>query len=262
MLMNTFVLEVTPNIARDWLKSNTENRSIKSSKVDQYARDILSGNWQVTHQGIAFYNDGTLADGQHRLHAIIQSNTPIKTLVTMNLPKSTMSVLDVGKMREAHDIAKLGSYPNWINPNTIAIVRALIGKLQNSKVTVSFAEILSYCTKYQRSIEFVNSIMSSKKKAVTSAIVGASYVCALEAGCSPDKIKRFAEIMYNGEINGPHENAAIRLRETLISNPNCWVGTEKFETAKKVHKCLHNFCNKTQMERLASQATLKFPIPT
>ena len=260
--MNTIMLEVTPDMARDWLNLNTANRSVKSSKVDQYTRDILSGNWKVTHQGIAFYKDGTLADGQHRLHAIIKSNTPITTLVTMDLPRNAMSVLDVGKPREAHDIAKLGLYPNWINPTTIAIVRALNGKLQNTKITMSFSEIINYCMKYQVSISFVNSIMSAKKKGVTSAVLGASYVCALEAGCPKEKIKRFAEVMYTGEINGPCENAAIRLREFLISNPNCWVGTEKLETAKKIHRCLHSFCKEQPLERLAPQASLKFPIPT
>ncbi len=260
--MHTLILDVTPDMARDWLNLNTANRSVKNTKVDQYARDIISGNWQVTHQGLAFYKDGTLADGQHRLHAIVKANVPIKTLVTMDLPRETMSVLDVGKTREAHDIAKLGLYPNWINPNTIAIVRALNGKLQNTKATMSFSEIISYCMKYQDSISFVNYVVSSKKKGVTSAVIGASYVCALEAGSPKEKIKRFAEIMYSGEINGPYENAAIRLREMLISNPNCWVGTEKFETAKKIHRCIHSFCNNHPLERLASQSSLKFPIPT
>lgn len=259
--MQTFMTEVTPAIAKEWLSKNVANRKLKTNKVDQFARDMASGNWQPTHQGIAFYEDGTLADGQHRLKAIVQADKPVLMLVTMNLSKSALMAVDMGTPREAHDIAKIGGYPDWINPATIAIVRALIGKLHNTKVTASFSEIVSYCNKYTDSICFAHLITSSRKRGLTGAVISASYVCAIEAGLSKEKIKRFAEIMYTGEIQKHEENSAIRLREFLLLNANCWSGVEKFETAKKIHRCLHSFCNGTPMERLASQASLKFPIP-
>jgi hypothetical protein len=261
MEMQTFMTEVTPAIAKEWLSKNVANRKLKTNKVDQFARDMASGNWQPTHQGIAFYEDGTLADGQHRLKAIVQADKPVLMLVTMNLSKSALMAVDMGTPREAHDIAKLGGYPDWINPSTIAIVRALLGKLHNVKATASFAEIVNYCNKYSNSIIFAHAVTSSRKRGLTAAVIGACYVCAVEAGLPKEKIKRFAEIMYTGEIHKLEENSAIRLREFLLLNNNCWAGIEKFETAKKIQRCLYSFCNGTPMERLASQASLKFPIP-
>jgi hypothetical protein len=65
-------MDVTPEMASKWLRENNENnRGIKTQVVKKYARDLLDGNWRVTHQCIAFDARGMLVDGQHRLSAIV-----------------------------------------------------------------------------------------------------------------------------------------------------------------------------------------------
>ncbi len=99
------VMLVTPALAAEWLKSNTRNRALRMPKVRRFADEIAAGRWCVTHQGIAFGADGTLYDGQHRLHAIVMAGVAVEVEVTRGLPPSALDVIDYGgDARRAEDI--------------------------------------------------------------------------------------------------------------------------------------------------------------
>ena len=61
------------------------------------------GEWQVTHQGIAFDTTGALVDGQHRLAAIVEADQPVEMTVFTEVPDGAFDVLDTGKRRNAAD---------------------------------------------------------------------------------------------------------------------------------------------------------------
>jgi hypothetical protein len=75
--MRTDLVQITPDMARNMLTSNPVNRRLSERAVSDLAKAILNNDWQITHQGIAFYDDGTLADGQHRLTAVVKANVPV-----------------------------------------------------------------------------------------------------------------------------------------------------------------------------------------
>ncbi|HEV8193129.1 MAG TPA: hypothetical protein VGP82_16835, partial [Ktedonobacterales bacterium] len=64
------VRKITPALARELLKRNTNNRALRPAHVDMLRGTMQRGEWQVTHQGLAFADDGELLDGQHRLEAL------------------------------------------------------------------------------------------------------------------------------------------------------------------------------------------------
>ncbi|MEU0697780.1 hypothetical protein ABZ349_27875 [Streptomyces niveus] len=97
------IVKVTPEIAEAFLSQASANRRLDLGQVRALAESILRGEWRLTHQGIAFDETGELLDGQHRLHAIIEANTPVEMLVFEGLPKDVFSVLDTGKRRSAAD---------------------------------------------------------------------------------------------------------------------------------------------------------------
>ena len=97
--MNFKVELVTPALAKEWLEKNTNNRILNDVRVNDYIRDLKNGHWQLTHQGVAFYENGVLADGQHRLIAIAKSGISVEILVTRNMPLSTAHCHDRGKTR-------------------------------------------------------------------------------------------------------------------------------------------------------------------
>jgi hypothetical protein len=104
MPVRSKVQTITPKKAADFLELNTRNRPLTKSKVREFAEAMRRGDWKVTHQGIAFDITGALVDGQHRLAAIIEADTPVETVVFTDVPEGAFDVLDTGKRRNAADV--------------------------------------------------------------------------------------------------------------------------------------------------------------
>lgn len=101
---------ITPATAKEYLKSNTDNRPIRSTHVQRLKEEMMAGRWLVTHQGIAFDDAGKLLDGQHRLFAVAMSGVPVQMMVTRGLARKaddhdlyTMDVIDCGRARSTAD---------------------------------------------------------------------------------------------------------------------------------------------------------------
>lgn len=96
---------ITPDIARAYLKRNTNNRPINNDYVLQWKEIILGGEWQTLPQGISFHFSGALADGQHRLMGILLSDKPVVVEVCYGLTDKERDALDQGRKRTAAHIA-------------------------------------------------------------------------------------------------------------------------------------------------------------
>jgi hypothetical protein len=94
---------ITPLLARQWLEKNTVNRPLRHALVCSYANEMARGRWHLTNQGIAFFEDGALADGQHRLHAIVLSGASVDMQVTRGMMREAMVGVDGGGKRTAAD---------------------------------------------------------------------------------------------------------------------------------------------------------------
>lgn len=98
---------ISPDFAKRMLDVTTangfENRRMKTWKVDQYARDIEAGRWANTNQSIGLTSDGSVIDGQHRLHAIIKTGIPVTMLVVRGLTQESFSYIDLGIARTVAD---------------------------------------------------------------------------------------------------------------------------------------------------------------
>ena len=106
-LMHSEVQLITPEKAAQLLLINTNNRHLTRSNVDFFAKQLRNGEWMLTHQGIAITKSGKLADGQHRLTAIVETNIPAQMLVTTELDDNAFAVLDTGRTRMASDVISI-----------------------------------------------------------------------------------------------------------------------------------------------------------
>lgn len=97
------IIAVTPELAAKWLKQNTSNRHLRKRAIADYARDMVAGKWRLNGEAIKFATDGTLLDGQHRLHAVIESGVAIPFLVVTGLANETQETMDAGRKRSAAD---------------------------------------------------------------------------------------------------------------------------------------------------------------
>jgi len=113
------VVEVTPEMAQDWLdmRNPNNNRNLSRLVAGRYAEAMRRGEWALTHQGIAFDTDGWLLDGQHRLQAVANSGVVVSLWVFPDVPRDTFDTLDVGRRRLANHLLK--------QPNAIVLTSAV-----------------------------------------------------------------------------------------------------------------------------------------
>lgn len=98
------IATITPDIARHMLERNEDNRPIRDRLVRQIASDIGHGLWQLNGEAIIIARDGSLNDGQHRLSAIVESGTPIQTVVMFGVARESRYTVDMGTARGVGDL--------------------------------------------------------------------------------------------------------------------------------------------------------------
>jgi hypothetical protein len=109
----TFELSmVGPEEAKTLLEMNLRNRAINDRAVSEYARAMTLGEWQFDGAPIRLADDGQVLDGQHRLQAIIESNTTQQFLIVYGVDKSAQDVMDTGRKRTFSDVLHLEGYEN------------------------------------------------------------------------------------------------------------------------------------------------------
>jgi hypothetical protein len=91
---------ITPVIAREMLKLNTNNRRVDPEEVNYLSGAMSRQEWVVNGETISFDTDEILVDGQHRLHAVVASGVSIETLVIRNLPTSARDVVGQERVRK------------------------------------------------------------------------------------------------------------------------------------------------------------------
>ena len=145
--MRTSVMKVTPEIAQAWLGTRGKQRSINRHTVDSFARDMKQGAWETTHQGIAFNLMGQLIDGQHRLMAVVQSETPVMMVVTLGCPAEYDSPIDRGRARSIGDIINKSG-------TLVAICNALIIIENGTQGRTTPSEVLEMYNKHLPGVTF------------------------------------------------------------------------------------------------------------
>lgn len=95
------LVEVTPDVARNWLACNSRNRPLSDPTWDRYKRDMIGSRWSFTGDTVRFSDDLKMLDGQHRCTAVIESGTTQLMLVVSGLPTSTQARMDGGRRRNA-----------------------------------------------------------------------------------------------------------------------------------------------------------------
>lgn len=111
--MKTEVIRVTPEIAKNILeKSNTKNRTLSIGRARALARAMEGGQWAMNGDSIKISDTGILLDGQHRLTAIVISQTSQDVLFVTGLKESVFTTIDVGANRTAADMLSIAGVKN------------------------------------------------------------------------------------------------------------------------------------------------------
>lgn len=111
---------ITPDVAKEMLGVNTNNRSVSRTQVELFARTMAQKAWKMNGEAIKFSNTGRLLDGQHRLLACVESGVPFRTLVIRGLPEDTQETMDAGKGRTMANVLELKGRNNAKQLSTVA----------------------------------------------------------------------------------------------------------------------------------------------
>lgn len=106
------VVKIDPGTAKVMLKHNVRNRGVRPITVNAYARDMAEGRWTLTGEAIKFDTNGHLADGQHRLEAVIKADVAVEFLVVWGVAPEAQDVMDSGMKRQAYDRYRMDGVKN------------------------------------------------------------------------------------------------------------------------------------------------------
>ena len=101
-----FPVLITPVQADIMLRRNF-NRGMRPGTVTQIKRDMRGGDFAISNDMIAFSEDRTLLNGQHRLKAIVESGVSAVCFIGYGFSKEEQSKMDGGAKRNLHDVAVL-----------------------------------------------------------------------------------------------------------------------------------------------------------
>jgi len=221
---------VTPKAAEAWLNANKSNRRLRDGVVERYADDMSNGRWTTCPEPISFYEDGDLADGQHRLFAIIESNTEQTFPVARGLKRADGLNLNTGLGRTLVDNARISKSDDGLSRTLIATARAIeFGTIVVGR-SVSNGETLAIVNKHREAATFASSEVR-RKSLLCGAVVTGAVGRAYAAGVDPNKLRRFCDVLGSGLYDGEGETAAIAIRNYLLekgavlSSSGLWVDT-------------------------------------
>lgn len=104
--------DISPEKAREFLDKNQHNRPISDDTVNYYADLMNRGQWILSPEGISFDIYGILLDGQHRLAAIVKSETTQKFIVSRGFPRDIFKTLNTGRPRSIKDVFNIEDINN------------------------------------------------------------------------------------------------------------------------------------------------------
>lgn len=258
---------ITPALAEHWLTHhNQHNRPCRDNVVERYARDMLSGNWHLTHQGIAFSSDGTkcekcgerftLIDGQHRLWAIFMSKVAgIKMNVATGMAIESQEVVDGGVLRNAHDVVALRDGV-VLPPLSMAVARFLAKQCGIPSPTRQ-EQVRAY-DHYRPYIDAAMSLFPpSRVKGVQVREVMVVLTRALHT-YDKEALRPFVQVLITGMPGHDHakDEVIIQLRNILIAdNPS------KEDIYGKTARALRAWLDGDKVKKLIASAGEQFPIP-
>ena len=181
-------ISVTPELARELLKGNNCNRTVRVAIVEIYAAAMREGKWHAdTSECIKIAYNMRILDGQHRLEAVIMANVAVPMYIAYNVPETAALNIDTGVRRNSKDIfalhginnsgivsATIRKYLLYTVADSICHLSANKGKVTTDMMLEEYKSKPEY---WQDMIEIVNKF-HKKIKNIEKPLLGAWYLLA------------------------------------------------------------------------------------
>lgn len=237
---------VTPQLAKRMLEHNfANNRNINDRRVETYANDMKKGEWKFNGEAIKFNKQGELMDGQHRLHAVIRANVPVKMAVIRDIDNDVY-LFDKMTPRSTAQSAKMAGIDGSLANTSVCAMINLYFNLTQGKIYSSDVKIMEYMEENAENLAEAYHICMRQNKtgvSITSAPFMVAIYNAIEAGENICDLNEFAKIVGSGFYEHKNQTAAIVLRNDLIQKKILIAGEINRKNAvKKIEKAIYDFC--------------------
>jgi len=98
---------IGPSVALELLGKNHNPRAFRKRKVAEYAEIMRRGQWVLSNDAIVLDENGDLVNGQHRLQAVVDSETFQRFIMVCSSEPLNEGVMDCGLRRS--DLDRLGN---------------------------------------------------------------------------------------------------------------------------------------------------------
>jgi len=213
--MASFVMTITPEWAQRILETkNTGNRPVRKQKVDEYAKVIKAGKWQLNGQTITL-GENRLIDGQHRLLAVVKAGVPITSFVATGVSEDVFNTVDIGAKRSPADfLSCVGEKQSQVLASTLLYLEAYYSK--NLHLLTGFSlggSVVDMLEKYPNAR---NHIIS--KRSYPYAPPGMLSACKyIFNNISPADCQTFFESLFTGANLAAYDPVLV-LRDKLAKN--------------------------------------------
>lgn len=265
-------IKVTPVMASDLLALNTANRRKRQWLVDDYAKQMKEGKWEFNGDCIILSSEGVLLDGQHRLEAIVESETMQMFNIQTGISPDAFPTIDTGVVRGGADAIQGQGYTNAAA--LAGMVRMIVFHEKyglsrkgggNVSTRIHNNELVEWLNSHEREytqdiLNRANVIYRKSKLMTGSTVAGLLYIFAKPNRTDLQKATEFFEKVYSGEdISMSHNTSIYLLREKLIQ----WK-TSSFDIVTDVKiahiiKAWNYFKTGRSVRRLAWAVNEEFP---
>lgn len=234
--------KITPEMAQEYLKFNTENyRSLSKDRVISYAADMKNGRWQFNGESIKFSENGQLIDGQHRLQAIIRAGVPVDMLVIRGV-KDDVDIYDIGAQRSLGQIAKARGVVNGWYSQVMACAGWVVDnsdhhRLSGKATVIRYAE--EHANEIERAVRY-STLGASGGICKKSAIIAAVY-CLIRDGFPQPEIGDFFRIANSGIPQGHYDPSSALIFRNMVQQHNSHSPEEKRLLFSAVISALNDF---------------------
>tara|TARA_Y100000310_G_C20649756_1_gene798710 strand:+ start:817 stop:1857 length:1041 start_codon:yes stop_codon:yes gene_type:complete len=224
---------------------NIKNRKFKAKHIERYKTEILDDKWFVTNQGIGFYTDGTLADGQNRLWAIAESEITTSMIVVYGIDPKALTAIDEGAIRTSLDVARMMD----LDPSKGALPTAklMLCNIDPGNANLPRHSQLQFYRRHAEAIHFATESISRRgiSKAAVYAVIAKAWYYEDKA-----RLKEFMDVLQTGLFTDIGDQAAHKLREWLIDQRANNSGVFREEVYQKVQSALVAFLDRKPCNRL------------
>lgn len=260
---------ITPAIAQDWINRNTGNRSLRDGVVEKYAADMYNGHWTECIVPIVFYaDDGSIADGQHRLWAIMESGTTQTFIVLRDYPRAAGLNIDTGLLRSIVDNARISGVDTDLSNTLVAVATAIEAGVRSARgpgrrASLTSTERLELVERHREAARWAMKYGPNARglrNTITLAALGRAWYHEADK----ERLARFGKVLTDGMSEAPNETAAVAIRNYLVtkgkaaaSAPEAWR-----DTFLKVQNAINYFMRGKRLSIIKGVATEAYPLKT